>query len=139
MNEWKNDSEGKIFFIDKLEKSGFNNVTTTDQYSYYDIEGEWNGIKYYFELKNRPCESTLYNDSIIEKTKYDNLYQLNKEHNSVFIVNFFTDCYHIHHLLSPHTTQNHYCQKTNNWNRTKVPKTLISYMNTNKTRREYDS
>lgn len=131
-----NDPEGIYWFKEYLERHHFTNINIPDnQYCSFDIEADYRDKHYIFELKNRPCTSTAWNDSIIELSKFNILHHLDGEK---YIVNFFTDCWHIHNLESEHEEQHHFCQKTNNWSRNKVRKILISYKNTNKTRREYD-
>lgn len=131
-----NDTEKKLYFKEYLESQGFTNIDIpSDPYCIYDISGTLDNTEYYYELKVRSVTSTQYGDSIIELSKYNNLKGLQSP---VYVVNFFTDCFHIHPLLSEHENQDHYCQKTNNWDRHKIRKVLISYKNTNKSRREYN-
>lgn len=129
-----NDPEGKIYFSNYLKSKGFNIVDLGTEYSRYDIKATYNGNTYYFELKKRTVSSTDWNDSIIEKNKYD---ALDKLDGKVYIVNLFTDCFHIFPLHSPHEEQNRYARKTTNWDRTKINKIFISYPNSDKSRREY--
>lgn len=130
------DPEGKIWFSGWLESKHFTNITIPeDPHCYYDIEADKGDKHYIFELKSRPCTSYAFNDSIIELQKFNILKQFNGEK---YLVTFFTDCFHIHELGSEHTFQDHFAQATNNWNRNKIRKVLVSYKNTNKTRNEYD-
>ena len=131
----EDDKEGKTFFSHYLEERGYDYVSIPDAvFCPYDIEAYKDGVRYIFELKNRPITSTKYGDSIIDSGKYTKLSQLDAK---VYVVNFFTDCFHIHKLDSFDEKQNHMCQKTNNWDRTKVPRILISYKNKPTTRYEY--
>ena len=131
----ENDIEGKIFFSHYLESKGYDHISIPDAvFCPYDIEAYRNGQRYIFELKNRTVTSTQYGDSIIDSGKYSKLSQLDAK---VYIVNFFTDCFHVHKLDSYDERQNHMCQKTNNWDRTKVPRILISYKNKQSTKYEY--
>lgn len=131
------DPEGKIWFSEWLDKKHFTNITIpTDPHCYYDIEADKDGKHYIFEIKNRPCSSVAWGDSIIELSKFNILKTFSGEK---YIVNFFTDCFHLHHLESDHQLQNRFCQRTNNWDRNKIKKVLVSYKNTNKTKHEYDN
>ena len=129
------DIEGKQYFSQYLKHNGYDHISIPDAiFCPYDIEAYKGGVRYIFELKNRPITSTRYGDSIIDSGKYNKLSKLDAD---VYIVNFFTDCFHIHRLDSFDEKQNHMCQKTNNWDRTKVARTLISYKNKSTTRYEY--
>lgn len=129
------DPEGVLWFKSYLESKHFENIhIPEDKFSPYDIEADKDGKHYIFEIKNRSCTSTTWNDSIIESTKFNVLHHLKGEK---YVVNLFTDCFHIHNLESEHEEQHHMCQKTNNWNRNKVHKILISYKNTQQSKREY--
>ena len=133
--DFSNDEEGKKFFSSYLESKGLKVLNLGTQFSSYDIEAEDNdGNHYFFELKLRPIDSKKWGDTIIEKKKYDALDSLDGEE---VVVNFFTDCFHVFPLHAEHEEQRHYCQKTNNWDTHKVPKILVSYKNTEKSRREY--
>ena len=131
---FENDSEGKIYFSNYLKSKGFNIVNFGTEYSCYDIEATYNGDTYYFELKKRNNSSTDFGDTIIEKGKYE---ALDKLKGKVYIVNFFTDCFHIFPLHSSHEEQHRFARKTTNWDRTKIHKIFISYPNSDKSRREY--
>lgn len=135
MNRFTNDPEGLIFFKNYLQNHHFTDIIIPeDEYNSYDIEGVYNGKKYRFEIKLRPIKSTQWNDSIIELYKYNIL----SVFDDVYIVNLFTDCFHIHPLRSEHELQTHQAQRTNNWSKDKIKKILVSYKNTNKTMRSYD-
>lgn len=134
MIDIKNDPEGKEFFKRYLQSNGFEDINTTSKMAFYDMYAKKDGITYFFELKYRPITSTQWGDSIIESIKYDKLKTLG---DNVYVVNFFTDCFHIHKLDSQYQLQEWMCQKTNNWDRHKVRKVLVSYTNTDKTRRGY--
>lgn len=130
------DPEGKHYFKEWLENHQFSDVIlTSNQYSNYDIVAQKDGETYIYELKNRPCYSTAYNDSIIELTKYDSLrsYAGHK-----YVVNFFKDCFYIVELEEEHELQTYMCQKTNNWDRTRVKKTLVSYKHKEINKYEYE-
>lgn len=130
------DPEGIQWFKEWLDRKGFTNITIPqNEFSYYDIEADKGDKHYIFELKSRPCTSYAFNDSIIELQKFNILKQFSGEK---YVVNFFTDCFHIHELGSQHEFQDHFAQATNNWNRNKIRKVLVSYKNTNKSRKEYD-
>ena len=128
------DPEGKIFFADYLKSKGFDIVNFGTDYSCYDIEATHNGETYFFELKKRNNSSTDWGDSIIEKGKYE---ALDKLDGKVYVVNLFTDCFHIFPLHADHEEQNRYARKTTNWDRTKIHKVFISYPNSDESRREY--
>lgn len=125
------DPEKKGYFEWWLMQNGYKNIATPkDEYNIYDISAEKDGETYIFELKNRDCKSTDFGDTIIELPKYNMLKVFSNTGYKVKIVNFFEDCIHIHDHLSPHTFEDHYAQKTNNWCRDKIKKTLVSYKNT---------
>lgn len=69
-------SEGKDWFISWLKKHHFVDIVDTDmisQYYHWDIEAKLNGHKYVFELKNRTFPSYQFNDTTINKYKYEYL------------------------------------------------------------------
>lgn len=130
------DPEGKIWFSGWLESKHFTNITIPeDQYSPYDISADKDGKHYIFEIKNRPCTSYAYNDNIIELSKFNILHTLAGEK---YIINFFTDCFYISGIDDEHELQSHFCQKTNNWNRNKVRKVLVSYKHNELNKRNYN-
>lgn len=130
------DPEGKIWFSGWLESKHFTNITISeDQYSPYDISADKDGKHYIFEIKNRPCTSYAYNDNIIELSKFNILHTLAGEK---YIINFFTDCFYISGIDDEHELQSHFCQKTNNWNRNKVRKVLVSYKHNELNKRNYN-
>lgn len=140
--ETKNDPEGKILFKKWLERRDFKEVNYKyDNLCHFDITACKNNVKYVFELKKRPIKSDLWGDNIIQEDKYNFLlpYDNDSDNQKVYIVNLFTDCMYINPLQAPHECQKKYCQKTNNWNRNKVEKILISYPHQNKFRFEYDN
>ena len=133
------DPEGKETFKEWLIKRDFKDVNiVADELCHYDIISQKNGVKYVFELKKRPIRSDVWNDNIIQQDKYEYLLPMDKDNQKVYIVNLFTDCMYINPLQYDHEEQHKYCQKTNNWDRTRVLKTLISYKHINKHRYEYD-
>lgn len=86
------------FFCKFLETKGYTKINPTqskDQYSYYDIDAEYMGKKFRFELKRRDMMSNRYNDSVIETHKYKKFVK-GKENNDYdfgFLVSFFWDCF----------------------------------------------
>lgn len=119
-----NDPEGKCLFANFLINKGFYNIQTTTPFCRWDIEAEYKKQKYYFELKSRTVPSTAYNDAIIQEDKYEAL----KDIPNCYVVNIYTDnLIAVIPVNAEHVEQHHLCQKTNNWDRTRVPKTLISY------------
>lgn len=119
-----NDPEGKRLFGNFLISKGFYNIQTTTEFCHWDIEAEYEGQKYYFELKYRSVPSTKYGDAIIQQDKYEALKNLP----NCYIVNIYPDNkVAVIPIDAEHEEQQHLCQKTNNWDRTRVPKTLISY------------
>ena len=129
------DPEGIQWFKSYLEENRYTNINIpTNPYSPYDIEADKDGKHYLFEIKNRPCTSTAFNDTIIELMKFNILRGYNCEK---YVVNFFKDCWYINNLLDEHEFQTHYAQRTNNWNRDKVKKILVSYKHKEENKREY--
>lgn len=122
------DEEGKHLFTRFLRNLKFENVRLTDQFCRHDIEADFEGRTYYFELKKRPIPHTKYNDTIIDEDKYLALKQIQSD--KVFVVNIFSDGYlTVVPLMDSKTFIPVMAQKTNNWDRTKVPKKLVSYPN----------
>lgn len=134
----KEDLERKELFKQFLEKKGFENVTTTDNFCRHDIEGYYKGDKYYFELKYRPHpHDNKYNDSIIQLDKYEYLLTLPVNH--TYVVNIFNDGYlTVIPVNADHVLQEHFARKTTFWDRTKVKKVLVSYPNKKKYLYSYD-
>lgn len=124
------DPEKKEYFVYWLRKNGYENIVTPkDEYCIYDISATKGGKQYIFELKKRTCLSTDYGDTIISMYKYRMLESFHNAGYKVKVVNLFKDCIHIHDWDSPKEFQDHYAQKTNNWNRSKTRKILVSYKN----------
>ncbi len=90
MRPFSNTSEGKEFLMDLLRTNGFNNVVETTRYEHWDIEGEYGGEKWFFELKNRDFTSDRYGDVAINYDKYINL--KNTEGRAI-LVYFWLDCW----------------------------------------------
>ena len=66
------DPEGVQWFKGWLERNHYKNIQIpTNPYSPYDIEADKDSKHYIFELKNRPCTSYAFNDSIIELQKFN--------------------------------------------------------------------
>lgn len=128
-----NDPEGKVFFSKYLIGRGFYNIQTTTDFCSWDLEAEYKGVKYYFELKRRDIISTAWGDSICEQHKIDSC--PDKKH--TYLVNFFTDCFTVIPITADHQVQHKYCQKTNNWDRRKVMKDLLSYPNKDEYKHSY--
>lgn len=129
------DPEGILWFKSYLEKNRFTDIyIPTNPYSPYDIEADKDGKHYLFELKVRPCTSYAFNDSIIELQKFNILKGYDGEK---YVINFFKDCWYAHELLDEHEFQTHYAQRTNNWNRDKVKKILVSYKHREENKHEY--
>lgn len=129
------DPEGIQWFKSYLEENRYTNINIPiNLYCPYDIEADKDGKHYIFEIKNRPCTSTAFNDTIIELMKFNILKMYDGEK---YVVNFFQDCWYINNLLDEHEFQTHYAQRTNNWNRDKVKKILVSYKHREENKREY--
>lgn len=128
------DPEGIILFSKFLEGRNFSNITSTPIYERWDINATYKDKYCYFELKKRPHpHDNKFNDTIIEKNKYEALSLIDSPKTPVYVVNIFNDGYlTVIPLQSPHEEQKTFAQKTNNWDRTRVPKTLISYPNKEK-------
>lgn len=133
---FENDEEGKKFFANYLISNGFHDVTTTLPFTEWDLEATKDDIVYYFELKVRPKPAIdgKWNDSICEQNKLDTVPDLHH----AYLVNFFTDCFTVIPMKAEHTVQHKPCQKTNNWNRKKVMKDLLSYPNLEKYKHKYE-
>lgn len=129
------DREGLAYFKRYLLNHNFTNVNiTSNTYEAWDIDGTYNGQTYYFELKKRDIDSFQWGDSICEQHKIDAV----PDKNRAYLVNLFTDCITIIPLTADHEVQHKLCQKTHNWDRTKVMKNLLSYKNEDKYRHEYE-
>lgn len=124
------DREGLRYFSHYLISRGFYNIQTTTQFTPWDLEADWKGNHYYFELKVRPRQALdgRFNDTICE------LYKLTAtpdvEHS--YIVNLFTDQMSIVPYTARYEIQHKMCQKTNNWDNSKVMKDLVSFPNEQK-------
>lgn len=108
--------EGKIYFISWLKRNGFTDIVDTDtlsQFTHWDIEATYQGERLIFELKNRNHLSTKYQDTVINKDKYDHL--MSSPHKAI-LVTFFTDCWcmidiksrkpdSFFHRMCPHQTR----------------------------------
>lgn len=130
------DPEGIRWFESYLRKNGFINIQLPPTCFYpFDLQADKDGTHYYFELKLRPCHSTAFNDSIIELQKYNTLRGYNGEKK---IINFFNDCFYIVDIFDDHEYQTHYAQRTNNWNRDKVKKILVSYKHKESNKHNYN-
>lgn len=132
---FEGDSEGTNYFKHYLENHNLTNVNiTSDPFAAWDIDATYNGNVYYFELKKRDIDSYKWGDSICEQHKVDAV----PDKNRAYLVNLFTDCITIIPLTAEHEVQHKRCQKTNNWDKTKVMKNLLSYKNEDKYRHKYE-
>lgn len=130
------DPEGVQWFKGWLERNHYKNIQIpTNPYSPYDIEADKDSKHYIFELKNRPCTSYAFNDSIIELQKFNILRWYDGE---IQVVNFFYDCFYVNHIMDDHEFQTHYAQRTNNWSRDKVKKILVSYKHKEENKHNYN-
>lgn len=120
------DPEKKQWFSKWLESKGFTNINiTTDFYDIIDITADYSTVHYIFELKNRPCDSELYGDSIMDTGKYHKMIKMDGEKR---LVNFFEDCFYIVDIVKDQRDiQDFYCQKSNTIAAPKVPKKLVSF------------
>lgn len=132
------DPERLGLFSDFLANRNFKDITRTSQFCRWDIESTYNKKKYIFEVKYRPHNhDNRFNDSIIE---YDKYLALKEQPHPAYVVNIFNDGYlTVIPLEAEHELQEKYCQKTNNWERTKVKKTLVSYPNKEKYLYQYEN
>ena len=133
------DPEGIQWFKSYLEKNRYTNINIpTNPYSPYDIEADKDGKHYLFEIKNRNrykiTNSYDWGDTIIDQSKY---IILSTYKDQVYVVNLFNDCMCIHKLEDEHEFQTHYAQRTNNWNRDKIKKILVSYKHREENKQEY--
>lgn len=134
MYNFTDDIEGTKFFSKYLIKNGFYNIQTTAEFCGHDLEADYKGKTYYFELKRRDISADTWGDSICEQHKIDST----PDPNRTYLVNFFTDCFTIIPITAQHETQSKMCQKTNNWNRKKVLKNLLCYPNKKEYRHNYE-
>ena len=133
--DFTHDREGILYFSRYLINKGFYNIQTTTAFTPWDLEADYNGQHYYFELKVRPKVALdgKYNDTICEKHKLDTTPDINHS----YIVNLFTDKMSIIPYTAPYEVQHKKCQKTNDWDRTKVVKDLLSFKNEEKYLHDY--
>lgn len=135
--QYHNDKHDKEWFLNILKESNYttNSISTTDEFCHWDIEAtNKNGITYTFELKNRTdIDSHKYNDNIFETTKLDASNDLSRS----FLVSLFKDCYVVHRLDEPHTITTMKCQRTNNWDKTRILKTIVHYTTDDNHRHPY--
>lgn len=125
-------TEGKEEFSRWLTNNSYENVSIpSTRGCTYDVEAEFNGVIYYFELKNRnyrhPCKSDKYGDNIIQLDKLERLLTLQDENHRCFVVNFFDDCVYINPISRPYTIQNHNCCKTTMWGGPRIEKQIVSW------------
>lgn len=89
------EEESKQYFVQYLKLKGYTNIhPTTQRYAYYDIEAEYNGMRYRFELKQRDFDSTKYGDSMMEVYKYN---RFKEDHDKGLfdkgvLISLFNDC-----------------------------------------------
>lgn len=134
------EQESINFFINWLEEKGFTNIVRPeDQFSYYDLEAEYKhpkmGItKWRFELKRRNIESTKFNDSIIEKSKYDKFIEDIRV--GVFdegrVVTFFKDCMVIDNIKNAKDVTFKMAGATTEFENTKVIEKTFVHFNQDK-------
>lgn len=62
--------EGRVWLLNLLKDKGFKDLRETDRYAKWDLEGEKDGVKYIFELKNRDFPHWKYNDLAVSYDKY---------------------------------------------------------------------
>lgn len=133
--DFSKDREGLHYFSQYLIGQGFYNIQTTTQFTPWDLEADWKGHHYYFELKVRPKVALdgKWNDTICEQYKL----VASPDINHSYIVNLFTDKMSIIPYTAPYEVQHKFCQKTNDWDKTKVMKDLLSFKNEEKYLHEY--
>lgn len=121
------DAAQKQIVAEFLERNDFENVQETDERVCYDLFGYKDGILCRFEVKGRTFPSTKYNDTTIEKRKYDLL----SKFENVYVVSLFTDNkITVVPLDAPHTEFVRTAAKQTYWaDKTPVKKTFISYKN----------
>lgn len=131
------------YFVKRLESKGFTNVNPTqseNQYSYYDIESEYRGVKIRWELKRRNYLSTKFGDSICERYKFESFVDgiRNGEFDKGYLVSFFDDILTIDDITKPCDVDFIYANKTTEFaNRNVVEKAMCHYKQTNKYKYEY--
>lgn len=91
MRPFSDMDEGRQWLSGFLEKKGFRDITETERYAHWDLEGyDSKGEKWCFELKNRSFPSDRFGDVAINKDKYDWLMECPHR---VILVEFFDDCF----------------------------------------------
>lgn len=138
----QSNKEGKEEFISFLSHSGYTDITISDNpLCTYDVKAVFNGVTYYFELKNRnyrhPCRSDKYGDNIIQLDKLERMLSLQDENHRCVIVNFFDDCVYINPISRPYTIQKHNCCKTTVWGGPRIEKQIVSWSHSVCQRVEY--
>ena len=139
MERFVNDPEGKLFLKQYLENKGYKVDIPTNPYSCFDLVASKNGKAFVFELKMRNCDSRKYGDSIVELDKIKNLKLLDFEKGTKsYIVNFFSDCFHVHPIDTFCDIQVHKARKTTQFeNQEWTTKFYCSYRNGDKSRVDY--
>lgn len=126
------DYRSKVLFSKFLIERDFYDIQTTMKGWSWDLEAKKNGVRYYFEIKDRRPRfaSDTKGDTIIETLKFDRIMKDCPEPKKMYIVNVFTDDkISIFPLLSERHTEDHLSRKTTYWGGNKVPKTFVSYIN----------
>ena len=136
------DEKSKVLFGKFLIKKGFGNIQFTTSSCRWDLEAEYKGNKYYFELKDRRVYKGLhvddYGDSIIEEGKYEELKKLPE--GKVYISNIFLDNkLTIFNLRDEFHKEKHWADETTCFNsHKKVLKTFCCWLNTEEHIYTYD-
>lgn len=132
------DSKSKQKFINFLKNNNFYNIQDTDitlgQFASYDVTGSWDNKDFAFEVKERNCSSTTYDDNTVEKLKYDEL-KKKKESGEIkagYVVSYYNDgLMAINEIDDSHTESKKLCPSTTCFtNKQKKEKNLIHYPHT---------
>lgn len=117
-----------------LENSGYADVHATQNegpFAYYDIRCTHPlGYRYRIEVKRRNMESSKYNDTIIEKSKY-NYFADSKQRGEIdgaWIATMFTDCWTVSNAFQPQSiTKNEVPHTTEFVDTTPIRKMFLPY------------
>jgi hypothetical protein len=127
--DFKESSKTERILMSKLlNKKGITNIYFTNEIGYAKFEGLFTnskGEEIIFEVKNRKNTSTFYNETIIEKTKFDFLLSSGI---TPYIFIFFTDNKVLIHKLdrnNKYKEKIYLAPKTTDGDNTKINKVMI--------------
>lgn len=113
-----------------LTSHHFNNVNDTDkddQFTHWDVTATYDGYTVAFELKNRDCYSWEYEDTEINKYKYDDL--LASPYDKVILVTFYIDFWCMVNLRTTPPTKiySKMASLSHRWNRGKNIREFVNW------------